>query len=126
MKLGGPQDIPAPPARTEEPYRQPPDPTGTADQVAAGRLLFYTWCAKCHSLGVPAVTPDLTRLNRGIADPNVFKTIVLKGALVPLGMPRFDDVMSATDVAALHAFLVDESWTRYRAQAAAAPGPATH
>ena len=37
-----------------------------------------------------------------------FEAIVLGGALVPNGMPRWDDVLSAQQVKASHAYLIDE------------------
>src|SRR6202034_4561044 len=106
LKLGG-SPVPLPPPRIPEPYSQPPPRYGTGAQIEAGRSLFYTWCSKCHSLGVPAVTPDLSRLGRGIGSVVAFKSIVLGGALVPLGMARFDDVLSSGDAEKLHAFLLD-------------------
>jgi quinohemoprotein ethanol dehydrogenase len=115
LKLGGP-DVPKPAPRTPEPYRQPPARVGTAAQISTGRSLFYTWCSKCHTLGAPAVTPDLSRLNRGIGSPDAFKAIVLQGALLPLGMARFNDVLSPDDADDIHAFLVDQSWQAFDAE----------
>jgi quinohemoprotein ethanol dehydrogenase len=37
-----------------------------------------------------------------------FDEIVLKGALLPGGMPRWDDVLKPTDAQAIHAWLIDE------------------
>ena len=36
-----------------------------------------------------------------------FRTIVLEGALVPNGMPRWDDLLRPADVHAIHAYLID-------------------
>jgi quinohemoprotein ethanol dehydrogenase len=36
-----------------------------------------------------------------------FEEIVLRGALVANGMPRWDDVLTQSDVEALHAYLID-------------------
>jgi quinohemoprotein ethanol dehydrogenase len=116
LTLSGSTSIPLPPKRSAEPYGKPPSQVATLAQVRAGRAIFYTWCMKCHTLGMPAVAPDLTRLNRGIADANVFKAIVLRGELVPLGMARFDDVLTESDANSLHAFLVEEAWRHYRSQ----------
>jgi len=112
LKLGG-TAVPTPALRAEQPYRQPPAHEGTPAQIDAGRALFYTWCSKCHTLGASAVTPDLTRLNRGTASVDTFKSIVLGGALMPLGMARFDDVLSPDNAADIHAFLVDQSRHAY-------------
>jgi hypothetical protein len=39
----------------------------------------------------------------------IFDDIVLRGRLNSLGMGRFDDVLSATEVAAIHAYLNNEA-----------------
>ena len=78
--------------------------------------LFMTYCPRCHVFGVPGVTPDLSRLRDGIDNVDVFKAIVLKGAFLPRGMARFDDVLSPADAEAIHAYLVDQSWQAYRRQ----------
>jgi hypothetical protein len=31
-------------------------------------------------------------------------------------MPRFDDVVSESDVDAIHAYLIDQAWDQYRRQ----------
>ena len=36
-----------------------------------------------------------------------FKAIVLDGALVPNGMPRWNDVLTPAEADALHAYLID-------------------
>ena len=36
-----------------------------------------------------------------------FRQIVLEGALLPAGMPRWDDVLSPADADAIHAWLID-------------------
>jgi quinohemoprotein ethanol dehydrogenase len=115
LKLGG-SAVPQPVARPQEPYRLPPARKGTPEQIASGRTLFVTWCSKCHNLGVPAVTPDLTRLNRGIGAEEVFASIVRRGALLAGGMPRFDDVLSSQNVADLHAYIIDQAWQAYDAE----------
>ena len=38
----------------------------------------------------------------------MFREIVLEGALVPGGMPRWDDVLSSGDADAIHAYLIDQ------------------
>jgi hypothetical protein len=37
-------------------------------------------------------------------------------------MPQWDDVLSAADAEAIHAYLIDLSWQAYNAQQQAAPG----
>ena len=72
-------------------------------------------------MGIPAISADLTRSS---IVPNIdsLKAVLLKGALQPLGMPRFSDVLSAADVGALQSYLIDQSWEAYKAQEASKAG----
>src|SRR5262249_41944034 len=114
--LDGSQDVPKPARRELEAYREPPTRSGTPEQIAAGKALFVQWCSRCHSLGVPAISPDLSRLGDGIASLDTFKAILRSGAFVPLGMPRFDDAISEKDASAIHDYLIDQAWDQYRRQ----------
>jgi len=60
----------------------------------------------------------LRRLSPGLNA--AFKDILLRGALAPSGMERFDDLLSEKDADDIHAYLIDQSWQAYRAQQAAA------
>ena len=108
--------VPKPAERPSEPYREPPPRSGTPQTIADGKGLFLQWCSRCHTIGVPALTPDLSRLGDGIASSNTFKAIVRGGAFVALGMPRFDDVVSDKDAPAIHDYLIDQAWDAYRKQ----------
>jgi quinohemoprotein ethanol dehydrogenase len=121
--LDGPQDIPKPSPRQAEPYQGPPPRSGTPEEVAQGKGLFLQWCSRCHTIGVPALTPDLSKLADGIAAENAFKAVVRGGAFIPLGMPRFDDVVSDKDAEAIHDYLVDQAWEAYRKQLEMQPTP---
>ncbi len=114
--LGGAPEVPRPAMREDGPVREPPRQTASRELIATGETVYYAYCSRCHVLGAPAITPDLSRLEDGIDSFDVFRSIVLKGALLPLGMPRFDDTLSEGDAAALHAYFVDQSWNAYRAQ----------
>jgi quinohemoprotein ethanol dehydrogenase len=116
FKLGG-GPVPLPPPLVVPPFEQPPAQQASAEQLVRGETLFLQECSRCHQFG-PSVTPDLRKLSAG--KHAVFADIVLKGALAPLGMGRFDDLLSADDVADIHAYLIDEGWKGWRAQQAAA------
>jgi quinohemoprotein ethanol dehydrogenase len=116
FKLGGASEISKPQLRADDPYREPPRATADPAKVAKGYRLFTVYCARCHSFGVPGVTPDLSKLRDGIENIETFQAIVLKGLFSSMGMPRFDDVLSPTDTDALHVYLVDEAWKGYKAQ----------
>jgi quinohemoprotein ethanol dehydrogenase len=116
LKLDG-GDVPQPAALAAQVFPTPPAHEGTARQVADGEVLYNRFCARCHELG-RGILPDLRALSPGLHQ--AFYDIVLRGALVPLGMGRWDDVLSQADAESIHAFIVDEAWKAYNAQTAAA------
>ncbi len=116
FKLGG-GPVPPPPVRVTAPVPPPPPQLAAAAHVAAGEAKFVEECSRCHVLGV-SVTPDLRRLDPGLHA--AFKDIVLHGAVAPTGMEGFGDILSEQDVSDIHAYIIDQSWLAYRAQAAAA------
>jgi quinohemoprotein ethanol dehydrogenase len=119
FKLGG-GAVPTPPVRVDPPFEKPPAPTATQAQIDAGEVKFAEQCTRCHQFG-PSITPDLRKLNAGLHA--AFKDIVLRGQLAPLGMERFDDLLSDTDVDNIHAYLIDQSWAGYRQQQGATAHP---
>jgi quinohemoprotein ethanol dehydrogenase len=122
LRLGG-GSVPRPASAAPGlPAARPPGHGGTAAQIALGRSLFNTWCAKCHA-GASSEVPDRGMLERGISDLEIFKAIVMQGALVPRGMARFNDVLSAADVEAVRAFLVSEAWAADRGEGGASRRP---
>ena len=87
--------------------REPPEQIGDEQRIAEGEVLFNRFCNRCHPFG-RAMLPDLRRLS-----PErfaLFEQIVRGGILAPLGMGRFDDVLSLSDAEAIRIFLIDESW----------------
>ena len=65
-----------------------------------GEFSHFDWTAGRLGCGRRALPPDMHA---------VFDDVVLRGRLAPMGMGRFDDVLSAADVAAIHAFLSNEA-----------------
>ncbi len=108
FRLGGgkvpvPADLPP-----LEPAGEPPAqlPDATPETIALGSALFTENCAICHSNQPRAPLPDLRRMAKGTHD--MFDKIVLEGALLQNGMPRWNDALSPDQVQAIHAFLIDE------------------
>ena len=89
--IGGKRSLP--PAR---PYRLQlfDDPEYVADQILSdkGALIYARHCAVCHGVDVVAAghAPDL-RAAAAVMEPSAFATVVRDGALVPNGMPRFEE-----------------------------------
>ena len=81
---------------------QPPPMDTTAEQVAHGEGLYHQYCAVCHSPGVTAAGAGVADLR--YAAPSTHESwdaIVLGGAFVGKGMPKFDHVMAAGDAEAI-------------------------
>ena len=112
FKLDG-GEVPKPTARSDEPFPEPPKNTATAEQLKLGEIKFVEQCSRCHVFG-PSVTPDLRKLPPEIH--HEFNEIVLKGELGPLGMERFDDLLSEAEVDAIHGYLIDQAWQGYKEQ----------
>ncbi len=117
LKLGG-GAVPLPPVVVREPIPTPPSREGTPEQVHAGEILYNRYCSRCHVFG-PGVLPDLRALSAG--KHQIFYDIVLKGALSPVGMGRFDDVLTRANAEAIHAYIVSEAWNAIADAKAAKP-----
>jgi quinohemoprotein ethanol dehydrogenase len=112
FKLGG-GDVPKPAVKEPTAFPEPPARVGDPSSIAAGAIRFEQECSRCHVFG-PSSTPDLRRLDAG--QHAAFDDIVLHGLLGPLGMERFDDVLTPQDVHAIHAYIISESWKAYQVQ----------
>jgi quinohemoprotein ethanol dehydrogenase len=119
LKIGGPTP-PLPALRTDPPPPEPPARPTDAARIAAGEVLYNRYCSRCHVMGRGNL-PDLRRLD-AVAHA-LFNSIVLEGAYTIKGMARFDDVMSAADVEAVHAYLIDQAWQMKEAAASPAVVP---
>jgi quinohemoprotein ethanol dehydrogenase len=69
-------------------------------------------CAICHLNMTGAPVADLRRMSRETHDR--FREIVMDGVYLPLGMPRWNDVLSDADLEAIHAYIIAISWDAYR------------
>ena len=111
---GGPVPLPD---QLPEPQVAPPPPPQlpgvTPATIARGQALFYSvGCALCHSNQHRSITPDLRRMSP--ETHAAFGEIVLKGQRVPLGMPRWADLLSTDDSTAIHAWLIAEQGKVHR------------
>ena len=108
---GGP--VPLPPLRPAEPFPAPPPSKASRAELERGESKFVEQCSRCHVFG-PSVTPDLRKLTPPVH--TAFKDIVLNGTLASQGMEKFGDLVSPTDVDAIHAYLIDLQRQGYAAQ----------
>ncbi|HEU0205044.1 MAG TPA: PQQ-dependent dehydrogenase, methanol/ethanol family [Burkholderiaceae bacterium] len=94
-----------PPRITHQPIPAPPPqkPGVTTQTTAQGQALFMADCAICHSNQTGSNVADLRRIQ---GSHQIFREIVLGGAMLPAGMPRWDDVFSEAEADAIHAYLI--------------------
>jgi quinohemoprotein ethanol dehydrogenase len=112
FKLGG-SEVPKPPPVVDPPFTEPPPREGSLQDIFHGQILYNRFCSRCHAFGRGEL-PDLRRLSP--ATQAIFYDILLKGSYAPMGMGRFDDVLSRQDARDLHSFLVDQAWDAYAKQ----------
>jgi quinohemoprotein ethanol dehydrogenase len=119
LKLDG-GEVPKPPLLAAMPFPKPPANPGTPAQLILGEVKFTEQCSRCHVFGV-SVTPDLRKVPFELHE--IFNDIVLGGALGVAGMESFSDVLSKSEVDAIHAYLIDQAWQGYNEQEKANPKP---
>jgi quinohemoprotein ethanol dehydrogenase len=107
--------VPRPPSVVDQPFPPPPPQTATPAQIRLGKIKFAEQCSRCHVFG-PSVTPDLRKLSPEAHA--AFRDIVLHGMFASAGMGRFDDVLSAAEVDAIHAYLISQEREAYKMQEA--------
>ncbi|MEQ8263931.1 PQQ-dependent dehydrogenase, methanol/ethanol family [Pseudohaliea sp.] len=90
-----------------------------AARLESGEAMYGKFCAACHGTAVVSgmLYPDLRYLSP--QKHGLFKEIVLDGALVERGMPRFDDVVDPAQAKALQMYILSQAKAlRDRASAA--------
>jgi len=113
LKLGGKAKLPALPAKDDLVW-DPPEQTGTPEQIAAGKALYGRNCMVCH--GDSAVgngfTPDL-RVSGVLPDIEAWASVVTGGSLKQHGMVGFGSQLSAAQVENIRHYVVERShWTK--------------
>ena len=93
-------------------HSEPPTPAITMnaspETVHEGKLLYGANCPMCHGLDVVAgPLPDLRYATRTVHEQ--FEAIVLDGTRSSLGMPSFKDLLNATQVPAIQAYVLSRA-----------------
>jgi quinohemoprotein ethanol dehydrogenase len=80
--------------------------TLTQETVSRGRDSYSRHCARCHGITTRStgIIPDLKRSRRGVHES--WNEIVLGGILSGGGMAGFSDVITESDAADIHAYVV--------------------
>ncbi len=108
FKLGGSQTVAAL-APEGVPPSEPPKQTADAATIARGFDLYSRNCLVCHGFYAQSegVVPDLRLAATPIWDQ--YDAIVLDGALAGGGMASFKDLLTKADVAAIRAYVLQQS-----------------
>jgi quinohemoprotein ethanol dehydrogenase len=93
-------------------HATPPTPAIALDTTPAalleGQMLYRTYCRFCH--GLDAIAGPVVDLRYATADVHrQFDSIVRGGSRKALGMPSFNDVLSASQVRAIQAYVLSRA-----------------
>ncbi len=107
-KLGSDAELPDA-TITDHPFPDIADTTASAEILEHGRVLYFDRCSWCHGYDTigNGSFPDLR-----FAGPETHETwnaIVIDGAYLGRGMPKFDTVMSAADAEAIQAYVIRQA-----------------
>lgn len=113
LKIGGAVKLPALPEKSEVVW-DPPEQTGSPEQITLGRKLYGRNCLVCH--GDSAIgngfTPDL-RISGTLATAEGWKSIVSDGALKDRGMVGFGSQIDDAGIEAMRHYVIERShWTK--------------
>ena len=114
FKLGG-GNVPKPAIVQEVSFPVPPPRATDPAAAVRGEVLYNRYCSRCHQFG-RGLLPDLRRMSP--QTHTLFSEIVLRGAYLPKGMARWDDVLSPPDAEAIHAFIIEQAWRAHDAEQA--------
>ena len=107
FKLGGTAQLP--PAVARELVIDPPEQTGTAQQIAEGRKDYLQYCVFCHGDGAVGggVTPDLRALTP--EKHAKWDAIVLGGLQWQKGMVGFGGELSQEQASNIHYYTIEQA-----------------
>ena len=111
FKLGGQATLPPLPAAA--PIPDPPPLRATENVVRSGAGLFATTCSQCHGQLAVGGVKDLRYMTP--ETHAAFGDIVLQGLRAEKGMASFASLLNATEVEAIHAYVIsraNEDWGR--------------
>lgn len=119
FRLGGDKSLPARETVALANIPEPPANNASAQQIAAGKDIYYERCVMCHGESVASggVLPDLRFLTP--EKHAIWDTIVLDGALRDIGMPAFGQILTKEDSDAVHAFVIERARRAFNKQVAA-------
>jgi PQQ-dependent dehydrogenase (methanol/ethanol family) len=114
FEIGGKARLPPVPALPALPRPTVPRPETAA--VGHGTALFDLNCSVCHGQQTLAIRGAIPDLRRSPIPTNfeALKQVVLRGALVSQGMPKFE--LTESELEQIRAYIIQQSWATYDAQ----------
>lgn len=115
FEIGGSAQLP--PVPPVAPFTKPLMVRPAPAAIGRGSVLYAQNCEGCHGQGLLAVrgaVPDLRRSPM----PAIFdalKAVVIDGARVPAGMPKFDE-LDVDSLKQIQAYIIQRSWDSFDAQ----------
>lgn len=109
LRLGGDGALPPGPEGTVR-RLDPPESTGSEEQIAQGQRLYNRYCLVCHGEGAVGggVNPDL-RFSAVLDNDAAWRDIVMGGALRDTGMPSFSPVLEQAGAEAIRHYVIDKA-----------------
>ena len=112
---GGAIPLPAEVSREARFPRPAAERYGSAELIAHGSDLFKRHCQHCHNNSAASGTvPDLRRIS--VQTDGEFEDIVLGGIRASKGMGSFKGVLTAQDVDAIRAAILNEAWHAFESE----------
>jgi outer membrane protein assembly factor BamB len=108
--LGGTKTLPVPAKEDLQRVELSPASTWTPQQIADGRQAYYDNCGRCHGEAAVGnhVLPDL-RYSGAITSPDVFKQVVIDGALMDNGMVSFRNYVTPQQAENIRGYVSGEA-----------------
>lgn len=124
FKLGGNAQLPPNEPFTQAPFNAP-EQTASAEQIAAGAVMYGNACALCHGDGGAnrGMFPDLRR-SPLLHSKAAFDQVVLGGLREERGMASFAGQLSTEDTALILSYLIERTEEAQNAPVFGAPGAA--
>jgi PQQ-dependent dehydrogenase (methanol/ethanol family) len=116
FRLDGKAQLPPEPAQAVRKISPPQEFAASEDQLERGKENFFERCGVCHGDGAASggITPDLRYAS---AETHAaWNSIVLGGALRPLGMPGFAGTLTETEVEEIRLYVLDRARLEYQRQ----------
>jgi quinohemoprotein ethanol dehydrogenase len=125
FKLGG-ESVPLPPKRSQPALPPVPEAiAASAETLAHGEALYKEHCQRCHILGGAIGNyPNLWHMRPETT--GAFEAIVGQGVFKYAGMDNFSNVLSADDIHAIKAFIINDTIAKREGDQGATSNTAYH